>query len=184
MANNNMDVSSFISNFQGGGLRPNLFKVVLTFPNEVGGQQASNKIMFSCKATSLPASQIGVVNAPYMGRVAKFAGDRVFDDWNITVLLDTDMISRDAFEKWSDLVNGHVSNVAIPGWGNPSNYMASAEVYLLDREGNTVQKYTIQGTFPINVGEIQLAWDSNDQIAELPCTMAVQYWTSESTTNV
>ena len=98
---NNMDVASFISNFQGGGLRPNLFKVVLTFPNEVGGQQASNKIMFSCKATSLPASQIGVVNAPYMGRVAKFAGDRIFDDWNITVLLDTDMVSRDAFEKWS-----------------------------------------------------------------------------------
>ena len=94
------------------------------------------------------------------------------------------MVSRDAFEKWSDLVNGHVSNVAIPGWGNPSNYMASAEVYLLDREGNTVQKYTIQGTFPINVGEIQLAWDSNDQIAELPVTLACQYWQSESTTNV
>ena len=184
MSKNNMDVASFISNFQGGGLRPNLFKVVLTFPTEVGGAQASNKIMFSCKAASLPSSQIGVVNAPYMGRVAKCAGDRVFDDWNITVLLDTDLVTRDAFEKWSDLVNGHVSNIAIPGWGNPSNYMASAEVYLLSREGETLRKYTIQGTFPINVGEIQLAWDSNDQISELPVTLAVQYWQSDATTNV
>lgn len=184
MANNNMDVGSFISNFQGGGLRPNLYKVILTFPTEVGGQQAATKISFSCKATTIPASQIGVVNAPYMGRVAKFAGDRTFDDWNITVMLDTDMVSREAFEKWSDLVNGHVSNVAIPGWGNPSNYMASAEVYLLDREGKTIQTYTIEGTFPINVGEIQLAWDSNDQLAELPVTLAVQYWRSQMTTNV
>lgn len=184
MANNNMDVGSFISNFQGGGLRPNLYKVILMFPTEVGGQQAATKISFSCKATTIPASQIGVVNAPYMGRVAKFAGDRTFDDWNITVMLDTDMVSREAFEKWSDLVNGHVSNVAIPGWGNPSNYMASAEVYLLDREGKTIQTYTIEGTFPINVGEIQLAWDSNDQIAELPVQMAVQYWRSQMTTNV
>ena len=183
MANNNMDVGSFISNFQGGGLRPNLYKVILTFPTEVGGQQAATKISFSCKATTIPASQIGVVNAPYMGRVAKFAGDRTFDDWNITVMLDTDMVSREAFEKWSDLVNGHVSNVAIPGWGNPSNYMASAEVYLLDREGKTIQTYTIEGTFPINVGEIQLAWDSNDQIAELPVTMGCQYWKSQMISN-
>ena len=178
------NISNFIANMSGGGLRPNLFRVIITFPNEVGGAQAAQKISFTCKAATLPASQLGVVNAPYMGRVAKFAGDRVFDDWNITVLLDTDLITRDAFEKWSDLVNGHVSNIAIPGWGNPSNYMASAQVELLNREGKAIRTYKIEGTWPINVGEVQLAWDSNDQIAELPCTMAIQYWSSEATTNV
>lgn len=179
-----MDTSAFISNFNGGGLRPNLYKVVLTFPNEVGGNTAATKIGFSCKAATVPASTLGIVEAPYMGRVAKFAGDRTFDDWNITVMLDTDLVSRDAFETWSDLINGHISNVAIPGWGNPSNYMASAEVYLLNREGQTVRTYTLQGTFPILVGEIQLAWDNNNQIAELPITLAVQYWQSEATINV
>ena len=91
------NISNFIANMSGGGLRPNLFRVIITFPNEVGGAQASQKISFTCKSATLPSSQLGVVNAPYMGRVAKFAGDRVFDDWSISVLLDTDLISRDAF---------------------------------------------------------------------------------------
>ena len=178
------NISNFIANMKGGGLRPNLFRVILAFPNEVGGAQAAQKISFTCKAASLPASQLGIVNAPYMGRVAKFAGDRVYDDWNITIILDTDLISRDAFEKWSDLVNGHVSNIAIPGWGNPSNYMASGQVELLDREGKAIRTYKIEGTWPVNVGEVQLAWDSNDQVAEMPVQLAVQYWSSEATTNV
>ena len=180
---NNMDVSSFLSNFNGGGLRPNLYKVVLTFPNEVGGNTAATKIGFSCKATTVPASQLGICEAPYMGRVAKLAGDRIFEDWNITVMLDTDLVSRDAFETWSDLINGHVSNVAIPGWGNPSSYMASAEVYLLDREGNTLRTYNLRGTFPTNVGQIQLGWDMNNQISEMEVTLAVQDWQSEATIN-
>lgn len=178
---NNVDVNSFISNFTGGGLRPSRYKVVLSFPSAVGGAQAALKVGFTCKAASVPASRVGMAIAPYMGRKIKLAGDREFDDWNITVMLDTDMVTRDAFEVWSDLINGHASNVAIPGWGNPSTYMANAEVHLIDAEGKTLRKYTLEGTWPTSVGEISLGWDQSDTIAEMPVTLAVQYWRSEAT---
>lgn len=181
MAQNNLDVDSFIANFQGGGLRPNLYRVVITFPSEVGGAQAATKVGFTCKATSVPASNLGVAITPYMGREVKLAGDRTFEDWNIEVMLDTDLVTRDAFEVWSDLANGHVSNVAIPGWGNPTKYMATAEVHLIDREGNTIRTYTLEGTFPTNIGEIQLAWDNNNQVSTMNVTMAVQYWSPKKT---
>ena len=176
MAQNQVDVSSFIANFQGGGLRPSRYKVILSFPSEVGGAQTALKVSFTCKATTVPASTVGVAIAPYMGRQIKLAGDREFMDWNITVLLDTDFASRDAFEVWSDNMNGHASNVAIPGWGNPSSYMANAEVHLLDAEGNTVRTYILEGTWPTSVGEINLGYDQTNQIAEMQVTLAVQNW--------
>lgn len=176
-----LGINSFLANFQGGGLRPNLYKVILTFPAAVGGAQASFKASFSCKATEIPASQLGVAEAWYMGRPAKFAGDRTFDDWNITVLLDNDMIVRDAFEAWSDSINANEGNIAIPGWGNPSNYMAQGKVVLIDREGNEGKTYTIESCWPTNVGVVQLAWDQQNQIAEMPVTMAVNWWKSDNT---
>lgn len=179
---NNVDVNSFIANFQGGGLRPNLYKVIVTFPTEVGGAQAATKVAFTCKAATVPASNLGIAVAPYMGREVKLAGDRTFDDWNITVMLDSDLVNRDAFEVWSDLANGHVSNVAIPGWGNPTKYMATAEVHLINREGKTIRTYTLEGTWPTVVGEISLGWDNNNQIAEMPVTLAVQYWSPSNNT--
>lgn len=173
----NLGLDDFLANMKGGGLRPNLFKVVLAFPSSIaGGTTAAFKLQFTAKATALPASNLGVCEAPYMGRTAKFAGDRTFDDWNITVLTDTDMATRDAFTAWSDAMNGHVDNVALAGWGNPSSYMGTGQVLLLDREGNTVKTYNIQGTFPTVVGEIALAWDSNNQVAEFPVTMAVNWF--------
>ena len=172
----NLGIDNFLANMQGGGLRPNLYKLVLAFPSDIRANQAANKLMFSARATSVPASTFGVVEAPYMGRGAKLAGDRVFDDWNITVMLDTDMVTRDAFVAWSDAMNGHIDNVALAGWGNPSSYMASGEVLLLNREGETIKTYKINGTFPTRVGDIQLAWDSNNQIAQYEVTMAVNWF--------
>nr|DAM80095.1 MAG TPA: Baseplate wedge protein [Caudoviricetes sp.]DAU66042.1 MAG TPA: Baseplate wedge protein [Bacteriophage sp.]DAN41514.1 MAG TPA: Baseplate wedge protein [Caudoviricetes sp.]DAR16535.1 MAG TPA: Baseplate wedge protein [Caudoviricetes sp.]DAS75979.1 MAG TPA: Baseplate wedge protein [Caudoviricetes sp.] len=179
----NLGLDNFLANMQGGGLRPNLFKVILAFPAQVANQQAAFKLQFTAKATSIPASNLGVAIAPYMGREAKFAGDRTFDDWNITVLLDTDMVSRDAFTAWSDAMNGHVDNVALAGWGNPSSYMGSGEVHLLNREGETVKVYNIKGTFPTVVGEINLDWATNNAIAEFPVTMAVNWFEAVTGSN-
>lgn len=180
MAENKMDVSTFLANFQGGGLRPNRFKVVMTFPQEAGGQAAATKVSFTCKSATVPPSTLGVATPSYQGRQAKIPGDREFQPWNITIMLDTDFINRDAFEKWSDAMNGHASNVAMPGWSNPSRTFATAEVYLLGAEGNTLRKYVLHGAWPSNVGEVQLGWDQNNQIAEMPVTMEYQYWTSDA----
>jgi hypothetical protein len=181
MAKVNMGINNFIGNFNDGGFRPNRYRVIMTFPSEVGGAQAANKISFACKATSVPASILGTAIAPYMGREVKFAGDRTFDDWTVTVMVDNKLVTRDAFEQWSANINATTENVAIDGWGNPSNYMANAIVQLLSNEGDVLKEYAIEGMFPINVGELTLAWDANNTIAEMPVTFAINWFQKSDT---
>lgn len=175
-------VSDFIANFQGGGARPNLYNVILTFPASIAAGLASVKASFTCKAASLPSSNMGIATAPFMGRHVKLAGDKTFDDWTITILNDTDFSIRNAFEMWIDRINGHLSNVSAPGWSNPVMYFANAEVIQLDREQNPIKSYLFEGIWPTQLGEIQLGFDQNDMIEEFTVTLAVNYWTSNTTT--
>lgn len=174
-------VNGFIANFQGGGARPNLYNVVLTFPASLPVGLASVKAAFTCKAASLPSSNLGMAQVPFMGRAVKLAGDKVFDDWNISIINDTDFSVRNAFELWSNYINGNMGNVSAPGWGNPTNYFAYADVIQLDREDRAIKSYRMEGLFPVNVGEIQLGFDQNDVIEEFPVTLACNYWRSNTT---
>ena len=174
----------FLANFQGGGFRPNRYNIVLTFPAAVpNALQAAAKFGFTCKAAAIPSSQLGVVTLPYMGREVKVPGDKTWDDWTVTVMLDTDFWTRDVFETWHDLILGFRSNVAAPGFANPAAAFASAQVQALDRYDQIIKEYTIDGCWPTQVGEVTLGYDQNDQVAEMPVTFAVNGWSSSAALN-
>ncbi len=81
-------ISDFKSKLKGGGARPNLFEVELTFPSIVGVQDENEVIensRFLVKAANLPASTIANIDIPFRGRILKIAGDRTFETWTIKV---------------------------------------------------------------------------------------------------
>jgi hypothetical protein len=86
-------ISDFKSKLKGGGARPNLFEVELTFPSGVGVQD-ENEVLenarFLVKAAALPASTVAPIDIPFRGRILKIAGDRTFETWTITVINDVD----------------------------------------------------------------------------------------------
>jgi len=175
----NMSVSSFMANFQGGGARPNLYEVILTFPQAVPDANfAQVKTAFTCKAASLPSSNMGIAEVPYMGRAVKLAGDKVFDDWNITIVNDLDFASRNAFERWLNFINEHESNLGVDP---PMLYLADAVVNQLDRSGGIIKSYQMERIFPTQVGEITLGYDQNDQVEEYSVTFAVNWWSTIGT---
>lgn len=178
----NPSVNNFIANFQGGGARPNLYEVILTFPNAVTNPFATLKASYTCKAATIPSSIIGAIDVPYMGRAIKVAGDKTFDDWTVTIINDTDFAVRDTFERWLDAINGHEKNYASQGFENPSNYYANAAVRQMGRENQLLKEYFVEGIFPTNVGEIQLGFDQNNMVEEFQVTFAVNYWSSSATT--
>ena len=83
-----------------GGVRSSLFEVELTLPIQVGSQAVTNKIMFTCRASSIPASTVGIIEVPYFGRKIKLSGDRTYDNWSVTIINDEDYSVRNAFEGW------------------------------------------------------------------------------------
>jgi len=173
-------VSDFRSNLQFDGARPNLFEVNLTFPFETAG--VAQKSTFLIKASQLPGSTIGTVPVYYFGRELKFAGNRTFPDWSVTVINDEDFLIRNAMENWMNYINSNQGNVRDPAalspTGQVSSYTADATVLQYSKLGETniLAAYNFVDLFPIDVSPIELDWGSNDQMEEFQVTFAYQYW--------
>jgi len=163
-----------------GGARPSLFDVVMTFPADLGdsgnvGIEALEKLRFTCRASSIPASTIGEVQVPYFGRQIKLAGDRVFANWSVTVMNDEDYLVRNAFEIWHNSINTIVSNIKTST--SPNDYKsATATVTQYSKDGGPIKSYDFVNIFPLNLEEMGLDWDGTNQIQTFGVTFAYDYW--------
>lgn len=169
-------VDNFKSKLLGGGARANLFKATLSYPAYAQGDVELSSFM--CKAAQLPASVLGQIDIPYRGRQIKLPGDRTFENWTVTIINDTGMEVRNAFERWMNGINEHVNNV---GLANPNDYEADLIVEQLDKSNTVTKKYDIRGAYPINISAIDLSNDSADTIEEFTVEFAYQYWESDTT---
>ena len=169
-------ISDFKSKLKGGGARPNLFEVELTFPSIVGVQDENEVIensRFLVKAANLPASTVANIDIPFRGRILKIAGDRTFETWTITVINDTSFSIRSAFEKWMNTINKLNDGT---GETDPALYQVDAKVHQLDREGRTLRKYVFKDVFPTNISSIDLNYETTDTIQEFTVEMQVHFY--------
>lgn len=166
-------ITDFKSKLIGGGARPNLFEVVLSFPDTApASSNVLDKSRFLVKSANLPASNVAPIDVPFRGRMLKVAGDRTFDSWTITVINDTDFAIRSAFENWMNKINRVSDNT---GLTNPASYQADAYVYQLDRDGSTLRVYHMYDLFPTQVSPIELSYDSQG-IQEFSVELQVLWW--------
>ena len=167
-------ISDLKSSLTGGGARPNLFEVVLTFPSVTGvASSVLDKARIQVKAAALPASNIAPIDVPFRGRILKVAGDRTFETWTITVINDADFSIRSAFETWMNKINRHSDNT---GSVNPSAYYADAFVHQLSRNGGILRSYKFYDVFPTNISAIDLSYETTDTIEEFTVELQVQWW--------
>jgi hypothetical protein len=173
-----LNVDNFKANLTGGGARPNLFKVICTLPPGVATGLNLSEASFMIKAASLPPSTLAAIEVPFRGRQLKVAGDRTFENWSITVINDNSMSVRNAFERWSDRINANKQNTGIL---SPRDYQADMIVQQLDRQNRVVKQYTMRGAWPVTVSNIELNYETTNQIEEFTVELAYQYWESNTT---
>lgn len=165
------NVDQFKTALVGGGYRPNQFAVVMTFPSYVTvGAAATLQSAFLIQTAALPESEMGVATVQYRGRAVHFAGDRVFNPWNITVLNDSTFVMRNAFEQW---MNGMGGLTTSNGKTNPGEYQTDMQIVALDRNNFPLKSYTLQGAFPFAVSDVPLAMGDNDTISSF--TVGIRY---------
>ena len=185
-------INDFIQKI-GQGTKPNMFAIDIVWPTDLGGGNPSatpedkDLIDLLCKSAALPASNLGVIEVPFRGRTVKISGDRTFDTWSPTFFNDKDMKVRSYFEQWLEAMNTHNGNNA-PKFrpNNSDGYMATVRVKQLEKNaserGNILREYTLHHAFPTNVSQIDLGYDSNDQISEFSVEFQYSYWTVETPT--
>ena len=172
------NVNEFRSQMVGDGARPNLFEVSMPFPTFALPGNAQQKMSFMCKTAQLPGSTVNTVPVQYFGRELKFAGNRTFQDWTISVINDEDFIIRNAFERWMNGMNSHSTNVRTPAASTPNGYTVDAGVTQFGKNGNSLKKYKFIGVFPTDLSPIDVDWGSNDTIEEFTVTLSYQWWES------
>ena len=185
-------LSDFKSTLTGGGARPNLFQVTLTFPPTITKSTDFDKeLKMLCKAANLPASNIANIDVPFRGRIFKVAGDRTFDTWQITVINDNDFAIRKVMEDWMQ----HIAQYKdASGTTDPATYMANATVTQLSRSASTItasstsgvadaKQYIFEDIFPTNISAIDLSFDTSDTIEEFTVEFQVNYWYPAEKTN-
>ena len=182
-------LDAFKGKMVGGGARPNLFECELFFPDDAiptdsTRDEIADKSRFLVKAAQLPASNIAPILVPFRGRNLKIAGDRTFDPWTITIINDVDFKIRTAFERWMNLINKHEDN---SGLTDPTAYQKDLFVRQLGRSNVSgpaptsdaalpvLKMYKFHGTFPTNISDSPLSYDSSDTLEEFTVELQVQW---------
>ena len=183
---NQRSIVDFRSRLKGGGARSNLFEVQMAFPDFAKPvNEALNDIPFLVKAAEIPASNIGNIPVPFRGRILPIAGDRTFDPWTVTIIIDTNFRLRDVMERWSDGINDIQT---AQGTTNPEEYQTQAKVLQLSRGIDTngkvrsnsnipiLREYDFIGIYPNVVSSIPLDHGATDQIEEFQVTFNYLYY--------
>ena len=162
-------INQFKSELVGGGARPSLFQVQIT--NPILGV-ADFKVPFMVKTATLPSSNLGTYVVPYFGRDIKYAGDRTFEDWSVTIINDEDFAIRNAMEAWSNAINSHITNTR----SLPQQYKSDAIITQYGKDVQTLRIYNFEGIHPITIASIPMAWETKDQIEDFEVTFQYDLW--------
>jgi hypothetical protein len=177
------NVQEFRAQMTMDGARPNLFNCELPFLGNLLGT-AAVKYNFMCRTAQLPGSTVNQVPVNYFGRELKFAGNRTFTEWTVTIINDEDFVVRNAFELWMSRLNTHVSNLRAANSLSPAQYQQDGFVTQFGKTGDIIKAYKFVGMFPIDITPIELDWGANDTIEEYAVTFAYQWWESDTTDSV
>lgn len=170
-------INSFMTNFDGGA-RPNLYTVSMACPGLAVLNPALTQLQFFCRSTSLPASVLGEVVVPYLGRQAKYPGERTFEDFTMTILNTQNMNLRRVFEFWNEQFNTLAGNAT--AFPNPRAIFGSAVITQLNKAYQPVRAYQFVDMFPRDISTVDLGYDQNDTVSEFSVTFGYSYFITDN----
>ena len=176
MADLAFSIDTFTEKLASGGALGSLFQCNLVTAK--GSGSVINDFKFLCKGASLPGSAVEAATVTYMGRAIQLPGNRAAAQLTTSVYNDENMEIRNHIENWMELLNSHRTNKRAAGMQQINSYTGSLTVEQLHKTGSGVTKnYEFVQCWPSGVGEVAVAWDSND-IQTFDITWEYAYWKS------
>ena len=171
------NVTQFTAALPKGGARSGLFRCTISVPSGVSIKgEVQKTYALTAHAASIPASTIEPTDVNYFGRAFRIPGTRTFEDWTTTIYSTEDYAVRDMFERWSDTINGVVTNTSSESLGLGSDsYTKDIEVELYGKDGKITRTYLLVDAWPTTIGASDLSWEGND-IQTFEVTWAYTHW--------
>lgn len=167
-----MNINDFRAKIPLGGARISHFLVQISNPiNAV----ADLDFPFLCQTSSLPGSVINQVELYHFGRAVKFPANRVFDNWDVTVINDEDFRVRNAMEHWMNAINGLETNTRNAPSSATEIIKSTALVRQYSKTNVPIREYKMVGIFPTNITPQDLDWNTDD-IQRFSVSFSVDYY--------
>jgi hypothetical protein len=160
-----MSIDNFVGRFKGGA-RPSMYKC---FIDRVPDQNFE----FLCKAAQIPGRSTGEILVPYLNRKISYPGDPAPGDWTLTITNDSDFVTRDLFDAWSNNINAQNE---ITGSTDAAEIFSRASVIQLDRDGSVLKEYTLYNVWPAEIAPIELGFETTDTIEEYSVTLKYSHF--------
>jgi hypothetical protein len=183
---NNQSINDFINGFK-GGTRLNRFTVEGNVGTNATGSAGSGRLLtpFHIRSASLPEATVGPISINYRGRTVNYAGDRVYQPWQITVLDDhggnpsgSENLFK-MFHDWHDKINSHGSNVTSET--NPVSLWQSAwTIKQYEVNCNTAlpgRSFKLFNVWPIAIGPLVLDMGQDNTLASFAVTLVYSHYT-------
>ena len=148
-----MQISQLVSAISSGLTRTNRWQVLFSFPTYAGSNTDGLQASLLARSTSTPASNIGVIEVPWGGRELPVPGDRTYDQFDVTFISVNDMNVFNAFQAWSENINGSASN---NGLGSLAGAYANITLNLLDTNDQITKTWILNDAWPPVVGAMTM----------------------------
>lgn len=156
--------------------RPNQFSVEISFPSFVA--RAVDHVRDSTylvKSATIPEVTVEDITLMYRGRQYHEAGEKTFQPWTCTIYNSANFAIRSALENWA---NGIQHSENIGGLTDPTQYKGSVFIKHLNRNGDVLREYKLVGAYPTTIGQIQLDYESGNQVETFDVTFTYDYFVS------
>jgi hypothetical protein len=188
MAFNITEITSAI-NSASGLAKPNMFFVVITPPSSLGLSTYPRQAMFFCDSAQLPGLTFDtspIKTAGYGGAEMR-PTNAAFPAVNATFIVDARGRAIRFFQQWLALLNNwsrervgvmQGTSLSYGEWNYPETYEGTVEIHAVNPDNNNseVVVYQLSRAFPVQVGDIAVAWELNDTIMKLPISFAYTSW--------
>lgn len=168
----------------GGPARSSLFEVVITKASEANSSMSGRDLTFFCNSVNFPGMTFTTTEMTAVGqRPFQFPTVLTNEPINASFMVDSDHQVLTFFHNWMQKVLNYSSAGGVNGAigsgdklqlpyevGFKDEYACNMTIkhYSTESLGEKFYEVRLENVFPSNLGDLELAWESNDQYLRMP----------------
>lgn len=129
------------------------WQVSVNFPTYAGSNDVVRQASLQARTTSLPESNIGVMDVAWGGRVLPLPGDRQYNEFTVNFIGVNDNNVFKAFQRWSEAINGSDTN---SGLTLLDDFMRDVQLDLQDANDAPTMTYILRDAWPTTITGVEL----------------------------
>ena len=160
-------------------------------PKWAQGSDTPSKLIFFCDSVNMGGGSAipGEFKVQGIGPFDRRPSQYIAPDITAQIMLDSNGGNLAFFQEWmNNIINinassGEQTEVNGAAFGEVyyrDNYLSELTITMYDVAGNPTITYKAYEAWPTVLGDVQLGWNSTDEIARLQVNFSIRYWTSSA----